>query len=97
MHVKHICIKICILYKYTSLYEMYIYYTLISLVRVGVDKESGLPNGYGFVDFKDPATCEIAINEFNSMVVMDKKIVCDYAVNAENGKKKRLFNVCSFF
>mmetsp|Transcript_17660 Transcript_17660/g.53629 ORF Transcript_17660/g.53629 Transcript_17660/m.53629 type:complete len:221 (-) Transcript_17660:55-717(-) len=39
-----------------------------------IDKDTGMPKGYGFVSFSDPASADMAMAQLNQQVLFDKQI-----------------------
>lgn len=60
--------------------------TEISLSR---DKETGKSRGFCFLKYEDPRSCELAVDNFNGTVIVERKIKVSFANNVNALKSKR--------
>jgi len=56
----------------------------VASVRLNKDKDTGRPRGFGYLDFFDMETAELAVKQLNGMTVMGRPMRLDL-----EGKKKR--------
>eukprot|EP01130_Rhizamoeba_saxonica_P016278 TRINITY_DN7493_c0_g1_i1.p1 TRINITY_DN7493_c0_g1~~TRINITY_DN7493_c0_g1_i1.p1 ORF type:complete len:542 (+),score=128.34 TRINITY_DN7493_c0_g1_i1:163-1788(+) len=53
----------------------------IANVKIIYDKETGAPQGYGFVDFFDRETAEIALSQLNGCKIMEREVKVNWATS----------------
>jgi len=56
-------------------------------VKVSVDRFSGRSQGYGFVEYASRKEAQYAIDQFNGVVVYDRKLVVSIARNDKSSKQ----------
>ncbi|HTU71345.1 MAG TPA: hypothetical protein VMF11_13630 [Candidatus Baltobacteraceae bacterium] len=51
----------------------------VTFVRIVIDRETGRPKGFGFVEFERPETATIAIAEFSGRTIAGRALVVSEA------------------